>query len=101
MIRRPPRSTLFPYPTLFRSLSPRGSRGNRLRALRALALPLVLSALHDVDERALALETRGMVSGARRTPLAPPPDGAVERAARWALLVACVAGPILRLKGNR
>src|SRR2546428_463559 len=76
----------------------RGGRGNRLRALRALALPLVLSALHDVDERALALETRGMVSGARRTPLAPPPDGAVERAARWALLVACVAGLIWRLK---
>src|SRR5439155_1200286 len=69
-----------------RGLSPRGSLGNRLRALRALALPLVLSALHDVDERALALETRGMVSGARRTPLAPPPDPAVERAARWALL---------------
>src|SRR5881409_2418327 len=73
-----------------RGLSPRGSLGNRLRALRALALPLVLSALHDVDERALALETRGMVSGARRTPLAPPPDSVVERAARWALLVACV-----------
>src|SRR5438552_16156117 len=73
-----------------RGLSPQGSLGNRLRALRALALPLVLSALHDVDERAFALETRGMVSGARRTPLAPPPDSAVERAARWALLVACV-----------
>src|SRR5256885_13056131 len=26
MIRRPPRSTLFPYTTLFRSLSPRRSR---------------------------------------------------------------------------
>src|SRR5438270_7985867 len=26
MIRRPPRSTLFPYTTLFRSLSPRGGR---------------------------------------------------------------------------
>src|SRR2546430_10276565 len=25
MIRRPPRSTLFPYTTLFRSISPRGS----------------------------------------------------------------------------
>jgi len=81
-----------------RGLSPRGSLGNRLRALRALALPLVLSALHDVDERALALETRGMVSGARRTPLAPPPDPAVERAARWTLLAACVAALIWRLK---
>src|SRR5260370_26462184 len=27
MIRRPPRSTLFPYTTLFRSLEPAGGRG--------------------------------------------------------------------------
>src|SRR5439155_319612 len=44
-----------------RGLSPRGSVANRLRALRALALPLVLSALHEVDERTLALEARGLV----------------------------------------
>src|SRR5690349_22156042 len=32
MIRRPPRSTLFPYTTLFRSLSdPRATRRSRLR----------------------------------------------------------------------
>src|SRR5690242_20824496 len=29
MIRRPPRSTLFPYTTLFRSLCPKGSRRPR------------------------------------------------------------------------
>ncbi len=74
-----------------RGLSPRGGIAARLRALRALALPLVLSALHEVDERALALETRGLVPGIRRTPLAPPPDPAVEQAARWALLLACLA----------
>jgi len=73
-----------------RGLSPRGGIAARLRALRALALPLVLSALHEVDERALALETRGLVPGIRRTPLAPPPDPAVEQAARWALLLACL-----------
>jgi energy-coupling factor transport system permease protein len=72
-----------------RGLSPRGGIGARLRALRAVALPLVLSALHEVDERALALETRGLVPGIRRTPLAPPADPAVERVARWALLLAC------------
>src|SRR3712207_8994340 len=31
MIRRPPRSTLFPYTTLFRSLRPQGQRGDRDR----------------------------------------------------------------------
>jgi len=79
-----------------RGLSPRGGIPARLRALRALALPLVLSALHEVDERALALETRGLVPGIRRTPLAPPPDPAAERAARWALLLVCLVALVRR-----
>src|SRR3989441_12383306 len=33
MIRRPPRSTLFPYTTLFRSLGPRGENDDRPRAV--------------------------------------------------------------------
>src|SRR3712207_6884904 len=33
MIRRPPRSTLFPYTTLFRSDDGRGAGGNRVEAL--------------------------------------------------------------------
>src|SRR3712207_7189423 len=38
MIRRPPRSTLFPYTTLFRSLGGRRlGRGRQVRALLALA----------------------------------------------------------------
>src|SRR5258708_13732867 len=44
MIRRPPRSTLFPYTTLFRSLSGRGDgRGRdaaRARGVRGRAAPL-------------------------------------------------------------
>jgi len=79
-----------------RGLSPRGGIAARLRALRALALPLVLSALHEVDERALALETRGLVPGIRRTPLAPPPDPALEQATRWALLLGCLAALVWR-----
>jgi energy-coupling factor transport system permease protein len=80
-----------------RGLSPRGGIASRLRALRALALPLVLSALHEVDERALALETRGLRPGIRRTTLAAPHDPVVERAARWVLLLACPAALIWRL----
>src|SRR2546426_8275772 len=34
MIRRPPRSTLFPYTTLFRSLGARGRRRHRTLVLR-------------------------------------------------------------------
>src|SRR2546428_7563683 len=43
MIRRPPRSTLFPYTTLFRSL---------LVALRLLVAPLSIQALRWVLDRA-------------------------------------------------
>jgi len=80
-----------------RGLATRGGPLTRLRALRALALPLVLSALHEVDERALALETRGLSAGTRRTPLAPPPDLWVERVARWALVAGCVAAIVGRV----
>ena len=81
-----------------RGLSPRGGLAQRLRALRALALPLILSALHEVDERALALETRGLVPGARRTPLSPPPDPPGQRIARWSLVAACAAALAWRLR---
>src|SRR3989440_2920832 len=41
MIRRPPRSTLFPYTTLFRSVSPQlaqlGLNGNKDAVLKAIA----------------------------------------------------------------
>jgi energy-coupling factor transporter transmembrane protein EcfT len=80
-----------------RGLATRGGPLVRLAALRALALPLVLSAIHEVDERALALETRGLSPGVRRTPLAPPRDRAFERVVRWAILGACLAALAWRL----
>src|SRR5256886_12415877 len=48
MIRRPPRSTLFPYPTLFRS--PEGTKG------LAAAIPLVEPAAEPLAAASLALE---------------------------------------------
>src|SRR2546430_4550165 len=39
MIRRPPRSTLFPYTTLFRSLSDRHTRMDRARSPNHRGLP--------------------------------------------------------------
>src|SRR3712207_7282807 len=46
MIRRPPRSTLFPYTTLFRSLVPRAEEERRVR--RRLAADAGAQAAHDV-----------------------------------------------------
>lgn len=74
-----------------RGLRTRGGPLIRLRALRALAMPLVLSALHEVDDRALALETRGFTAGIRRTSLAPPADSILQRVVRWSLVMACLA----------
>jgi energy-coupling factor transporter transmembrane protein EcfT len=84
-----------------RGLSPRGGPAARWRALRALALPLVLSALHEVDQRALALETRGLSRARRRTPLAPPPDAGWERISRWGLVAGCVLAVVWRLGWRR
>jgi len=80
-----------------RGLGTRGGPLVRFRALRALVLPLVLSSLHEVDERALALETRGMTAGVRRTPLAPPADHWSERGLRWAVVIGCVALGVWRI----
>lgn len=80
-----------------RGLPTRGGPLTRIAALRALALPLVLSALHEVDERALALETRGFSGSVRRTPLAPPPDPAAERLVRWGLLLGCLGLLVWRI----
>src|SRR2546422_6824710 len=52
MIRRPPRSTLFPYTTLFRSLSDRGHR----------AYPVA-----DLDERDAVLLVRDQPDGDRKS----------------------------------
>src|SRR5258707_9826141 len=52
MIRRPPRSTLFPYTTLFRSIGGVGEHGRRgvLRVCLRLALPVLLEDQHPRSE---------------------------------------------------
>src|SRR3712207_7033551 len=60
MIRRPPRSTLFPYTTLFRSLDLCGELGQPL-------LDLLLGE-EDIDE--VPVHVRGVHGGQPATPLA-------------------------------
>src|SRR3972149_9098099 len=52
MIRRPPRSTLFPYTTLFRS----GSPGRRASCRTATGLPVTLPAAH-LDRKSTRLNS--------------------------------------------
>lgn len=80
-----------------RGLRVGGSVWRRARAVIPLAVPLVLGALAEVDERALALEVRGAASEARRTVLEPPPDRGADRAVRWVLLALVVGAAARRL----
>src|SRR2546427_8177936 len=49
MIRRPPRSTLFPYTTLFRSARAEAPRGGRLRARVGRHRLAAIRPLHRLD----------------------------------------------------
>ena len=80
-----------------RGLRVRGSVWQRVRAVVPLAVPLVLGALAEVDERAMALEARGAQSPAKRTPLSPPTDSTGDRLARWLLLLALAGAIALRV----
>lgn len=84
-----------------RGLRVRGSLVTRARALVPLAVPLMLGALHDVDERTFALATRQVRAEGvtRRTPLRPPADRWGDRAIRWGACLAVAAAAAWRLWG--
>src|SRR5256885_7240610 len=65
MIRRPPRSTLFPYTTLFRS--PFLLRGARLRALRLHRRTRGIAALLGEDEGPALVELGARVRSEEHT----------------------------------
>lgn len=80
-----------------RGLRVRGNIFTRAFAFVPLALPLMLGALHDVDERAFALATRQVRLGeVRRTPLRLPEDTPADRIVRWGGVVAIVAAALWR-----
>ena len=80
-----------------RGLAARGGLAARLRAVHALVLPVVLSVLHQLDERVLALETRGLGAAVHRTALDPPGDSGVQALVRWGAAAACVAALAARI----
>ena len=80
-----------------RGLMVRGSPWRRVRAVVPLAIPLVLGALGEVDERAIALEARAANAPVRRTPLNPPADSTAQRGLRWLLIIGAVAAAAMRV----
>jgi len=73
-----------------------GSLAARARALPALVFPLLLVSLTEADDRALALETRGLTTPGPRTAMDPPPDTAVDHVVRWLALASVAAAVIVR-----
>src|SRR2546428_10334131 len=108
MIRRPPRSTLFPYTTLFRSRLLRGGCRDRATSDAVLMLlercqdktmlrrylPPAAKVAHKTgtldesrnDAAIVAVDRRGGGRGVGRPPPRPQPGGAPPRLLRWGAL---------------
>lgn len=81
-----------------RGLHVTGSLRTRAGALPALVFPLLLASMTEADDRALALETRGLMLRGSRTATDPPRDTAPDRIVRWLAFVAALAGFIWRVR---
>jgi energy-coupling factor transport system permease protein len=82
-----------------RGLDTEGGVVARARGVVPLAGPLVLSALHDVEEQTMALEARAFSAPGRRTLLHALPDSGWQRALRWTLGVGSVVLIVLTVGG--
>jgi energy-coupling factor transport system permease protein len=80
-----------------RGLPVSGSLWRRARAVVPLTLPLILGALAEVDERTLALESRGAAQVIRRTSLHPPTDTRAQRVFRWSAIAIAIGAVVVRL----
>jgi energy-coupling factor transport system permease protein len=77
-----------------RGLETGGRFTQRIRAILPLVVPLILSSLVDVEERALAIEARAFNRPGPKTSLVEITEAAWEPALRWVILIA-IAGMIV------
>ena len=73
-----------------RGLETEGSVLIRARAIVPLVVPLILSSLVDVEERALAIEARAFNRPGKKTSLVEIAEAPWESAARWMLVLGMV-----------
>ncbi len=81
-----------------RGLPVKGLRG-RVRALVPMAGPLILGALTDVGDRAVAMETRGFGTSRRPTFLTEVPDTAAQRVARTVMGLCALTAVVANVFG--
>ena len=82
-----------------RGLDTEGRVWRRARGVLAVSAPTVLSAVHEVETRTLALETRGFTRPGRHAVLWPPDDSGRQRVMRWAVVVGVGALALARVAG--
>ena len=69
-----------------RGLETQGNFINRIRALFPVVVPMILGSLIDIDERAIALESRAFSKVGPKTSLIEVPDTDPQKVLRWALI---------------
>jgi energy-coupling factor transport system permease protein len=80
-----------------RGLETGGSFRNRTRAIIPLVVPLVLSSLVDVEERALAIEARAFNHPGVKTSLVEIVEAGWEKAVRWILILVAIIAIVWRI----
>jgi len=83
-----------------RGLNTEGGIRARIRGVLPVAGPLVLSALTEVEHRAMALEARAFAAPGKRTVLRAYPDSLAQRAVRWGLVVLTILLLAFAFSGN-
>jgi energy-coupling factor transport system permease protein len=72
---------------------------SRFRAIVPLLGPLVVGALVDVEERAMAIESRAFLTSGPKTSLRQLTDSTAQKIARWLMLLATAALLVASLAG--
>src|SRR5258708_27705369 len=94
MIRRPPRSTLFPYTTLFRSYLPSEDEGYHARQQSYITCYLILTPILRGRRRTYALPVKYDMRSTRARHVLEVTNRVVRRTGRigYVLIQMCVAG---------
>lgn len=80
-----------------RGLETQGNFIVRLKALFPVVVPMILGSLIDIDERAIALESRAFSKGGPKTSLIEIPDSDLQKIIRWPLAAAGILLVIWRV----
>jgi energy-coupling factor transport system permease protein len=82
-----------------RGLDTQASIWKRVRGLVPIVGPVIMGAISQVEERTMALESRGFTRPGRRTLLWAPEDSGRQRLVRWCIVLAVVAVGVARASG--